>query len=79
MRERPDFTKAILGRTKVVDCLLGERPIASRANAWFFGALGFSADLREVLAEGALTGLVTVYVNGRRNLVHLSGWSDIEY
>ena len=51
MNERPDFSKAVVDRTKVVDYLLGDRSIASRAKARFFGALGFSADQWEVLAE----------------------------
>lgn len=51
MNERPDFSKAVVDRTKVVDYLLGDRSIASRAKARFFEALGFSADKWEVLAD----------------------------
>jgi hypothetical protein len=48
---QPDFSKAVVDRAKVVDYLLGDRSIASRAKARFFQALGFSVDRWEALAD----------------------------
>jgi len=48
---QPDFSKAVVDRAKIVDYLLGDRSIASRAKARFFEALGFSVDRWEALAD----------------------------
>jgi hypothetical protein len=49
--EAPDFSTGVVDQAKVVDYLLGDRSIASRAKARFFGALGFSASRWEALAD----------------------------
>jgi xanthine/CO dehydrogenase XdhC/CoxF family maturation factor len=49
--DAPDFSRAVVDRSKIVDDLLGDASIASRAKAKFFGVLGFSQDRWEVFAD----------------------------